>query len=152
MQSAVKPLTLTIPLWSVRSITAFRIPYVLHSPAIISDSKFHHWSECIRLGTPYRRNHSCISALAVVVAFWSFVGIATVNLLKTSVITNTFSRPPEAGSSTVKSMASISNGFVANYSLRCVFKELASLPVSNGRMRCTILQVLPSCEASSTSF
>ncbi|KAL8614108.1 hypothetical protein ACOMHN_026325 [Nucella lapillus] len=41
-------------------------------------------------------------------------GMATVYLVKTSVITKTFSRPSLAGSRTVKSTEMTSNGFVAN--------------------------------------
>lgn len=44
---------------------------------------------------------------AVVLAFWSKVGYAWVNLEKTSVITRTFSRPSPAFSRTVKSIAKI---------------------------------------------
>lgn len=52
-------------------------------------------------------------AFATLTAFWSLVGIATVNFMKTSVSTNTFSRPSDAGSIWVKSMARTSSGLVA---------------------------------------
>ena len=60
------------------------------------------------------KNHSFTRTLAVVVAFWSLVGIAYVNFGKTSVITRTFSLLSVAGSRTVKSIAKISSGLVAN--------------------------------------
>ena len=49
----------------------------------------------------------------MVLARWSLVGTTTVNLVKTSVSTSMFSLPSDAGSSTVKSMASMSRGLVA---------------------------------------
>ena len=51
-------------------------------------------------------------AIAKVSAFWSLVGMATVNLVKISVSANTFFQPSVAGSSCVKSMARTSSGLV----------------------------------------
>ena len=59
------------------------------------------------------KNHSFIRTLAIVVAFWSLVGIAYVNLGKTSVITSV-SLLSVAGLRTVKSIAKILSGLVAN--------------------------------------
>ena len=47
--------------------------------------------------------------VATVSAFWLRVGTVMVNLLKTSVMTNIFSRPSEDDSNTVKSIAITSN-------------------------------------------
>ena len=77
-------------------------------------SKFRPWSLWSRLGIPNLWNHSFTRTCATVFAFWSLVGTAMVNLLNTSVTTNTFSLPSEAFSNWVKSIATISNGFSAN--------------------------------------
>lgn len=69
-------------------------------------SKFHPWLLWILLGTPNLTIHSFTSTHATVVAFWSFVGIACVNFVKTSVRTNV---PLLPLSSTVESIAKISN-------------------------------------------
>ena len=56
----------------------------------------------------YTRNQSCTRVLTTVLAHWSFVGTATVNLVNTLVSTNTFSLPSEAASGWVKFIASTS--------------------------------------------
>ena len=78
-----------------------------------SASKDLPWSEWSLWGTPYTINHSRMRALATVIAFWFLVGMATVNFMKTSVRTNTFSWLSDAGCSWVKSMARTSSGLVA---------------------------------------
>ena len=59
-----------------------------------SASKDLPWSEWSLWGTPYTINPSWMRALATVTAFWSLVGMATVNFVKTSVSTNTLSNCP----------------------------------------------------------
>lgn len=58
-------------------------------------------------------NHSQMRVFAIVTALWSLVRTAMVNFVNASVSTNTFSRPSDAGSYRVKSMARTSSGLVA---------------------------------------
>ena len=77
-----------------------------------SASKDLPWSEWSLCGTPYAVNHSHKRALATVSAFWFLVGMATLNLVKTSVSTKRFWQSSVAGSNCVKSMARASRGLV----------------------------------------
>ena len=86
--------------------------YSLQTSVITAFWKHFPWSELILRGTPYLKNHSLRSTLAVVLTRWSLVETACVNLVKTSVITNTFSLPSVAGSKSVKWIARTSKGLV----------------------------------------
>lgn len=86
--------------------------YSLQTSVITAFWKHFPWSELILRGTPYLKNHSLRSTLAVVLTRWSLVETACVNLVKTSVITNTFSLPSVAGSKSMKSIARTSKGLV----------------------------------------
>ena len=70
---------------------------------------------------PYLKNPSLRSSLAVVLARCSLVGTGYVTLVKTSVITKTFSLPSVAGCKNVKSIARTCKGLVGR---RCLIAGL----------------------------
>ena len=88
-------------------------PYILHKASTILLSKLLPWSLCMRDGMPYTWNQRSTRAFATVRACWLLVVTATLNLVKASVITRTFSLPPLDGSTLVKSKQTKSSGLWA---------------------------------------